>query len=333
MFENGIDGSFNAEFWDEFTAQYWGKKPVLFEGTEYCPLTESQLLILLYQYVLQLGTGQATAFSRARAYASGRSIDSEVAKLRDIDFSKVSNFGSMMREVETILGTDSFAFILSDIGHVDADIQRKIQSFIAPLVKREGLPSKLCELGLFGGSYTKTPFGIHRDIGNDNFTFGVVGEKRFLLWPPEYFENIDSTYPLIHEGIFIRCNEDDYQRFKRDAVSFVVRPGDVLYWPDWWHTADLDPGNDQVTLSLGLWKQLDLALYGADLVGQALREVLGEDVVFTGACDPSEKSTDFIKKLLEALAKIESDKAVEKLAQKMWEKRAYNMGFTVDLND
>lgn len=43
-----------------------------------------------------------------------------------------------------------------------------------------------------------------------------------------------------------------------------------------------------MTLSLGLWKQLDLALYGADLVGQALREVLGEDVVFTGACDSSE---------------------------------------------
>lgn len=73
---------------------------------------------------MQLDAGQATAFSRAgaRAYASGRSIDGEVAKLRDIDFSKILNFGSMMREVETILDADSFAFILSDIGHVDANI-------------------------------------------------------------------------------------------------------------------------------------------------------------------------------------------------------------------
>lgn len=322
---------FKEEFWDNFVEHYWDKQPGVFRDTGFIPLTELQLLGLIQRFVGQLKAGRKTA--GLRVFADDRAISNgERATLINLQLDHVRSFTDLVNTAEQALRAESFALILNDIGLIDASIQHSIAQFINPLLSRTGLPSRECEIGVFGGSYSKTPFGIHRDLGNDNFTFGIVGEKRFLLWPPGYFygDNINGT-GATNDGQNIYCDENAYQHFKQDAIALTVRPGDVMYWPDWWHTADVDPGQLQITLSLGLWKYNHLATFGSELVRNALAAKLREQVVFKGACSAEEELPEFVQTMLDALAQIQTEGSVEKLAKQWWQHRRNNYGFVTEL--
>ena len=323
---------FTNEFWDNFVNEYWDKKPTCFKNTGFVPVSEINALMLFHTLVTQMATGNGNV--PVRVYGNGNALSKEyVAPLMSMDLSQVSSFKDLIRKTHAALNLDNFGVIIDNVGKLDYAIQDRIAQFISPLVNRIGLPAKQTEIGIFGGSYKKTPFGIHRDIGNDNFTFGIVGEKRFLLWPPEYFDDMKAQrqgYILNRDGLNderIYCDEASYQRFKRDAISLTIKPGDVMYWPDWWHTADNEPGEIQLTLSLGLWRQVNLANFASDLMNRALQQKLNDNVIHRHYCENTENLPKVFDSLLSDVKALIENGEFEAMINHWWKDRFSRKGF------
>lgn len=324
---------FTNDFWDNFVSEYWDKKPTCFKNTGFVPVPEMNALMLFHALVTHMASGDDAV--PVRIYGNGNALSKDyAAPLLALDLSRISSFKDLIKRTHAALNVESFGVIVDNVGKLDPAIQERIAQFISPLVNRIGLPAKQTEIGLFGGSYKKTPFGIHRDIGNDNFTFGVVGEKKFLLWPPEYFNDAKAQregFILNRDGLNderIYCDEASYQRFKRDAICLTIKPGDVMYWPDWWHTADNEPGEIQLTLSLGLWRQVNLANFGSDLINRALTTTLKEKSIHRDYCANSNELPEVYSDLLNQLKDLVENGEIEAMMNHWWKDRFSRKGFS-----
>jgi hypothetical protein len=91
---------------------------------------------------------------------------------------------------------------------------------------------------LFIGSYSKTPFGVHRDP-ESIFHFPVVGRKTLRVWA--------GGYELKNPGI---NRAHDYSQFLSDSLKVEAGPGGLIYWasPDW----HIGERSDDFSVSLAL---------------------------------------------------------------------------------
>ncbi len=324
---------FSEELWDNFVSNTWGRCPAIYKKADYTPLTESDFKKVIQKYFSQAVQGKFS--NDIRIYANDRSISkSEHALLLNIDINSITDFKSFVLKAKSILNSNSFGVIINDVGNFEPSIQREVEKFLTPLVRRVGLPFRETEIGIFGGDYLRTPFGIHRDLGNDNFTFGIVGEKRFLFWPPEYFaSDIMGTKCGVSNKESIYCDIDVYERFKGDAISLTVCPGEILYWPDWWHTADMEFEMEHLTLSLGLWSEVNLATLCADFVRCALEERLKNRLIVKGFCHPDQELPNFLEELLALLKRLNDEDSVAETTKSWWKNRVANQGFATFLDD
>lgn len=115
------------------------------------------------------------------------------------------------------------------------------------------LTSNLLLIGMAGNV---TP--VHYDE-QENFFAQIYGQKRFMLFHPDQFENL-YPYPVYHphdrqSQVDLDCI--DYERFPNarnlSGYEGLVGPGDVLYIPMyWWHEVEsLADGGE--TISVNFW--------------------------------------------------------------------------------
>lgn len=320
------------EFFDSnFFEKYWDKFPVVFTDTGYQPLTESGALQLINLLMMQLATDKDTAGVRVFANES-QITKSQMQQLIEMEMHHVRDFAGLISQAQHTLNAQSFALVINDIGKIEPGIQRSIEDFVSVFVERVGIPARETEIGLFGGNYRKTPFGIHRDLGNDNITFGVVGEKDFLLWPPDYFSGkVVREYQFSNDGENIVCDQATYEMFRKDAIRMTVKPGDILYWPDWWHIADVATDKMQLTLSLGFWRNVDLADFASQQLKELLHSTLSHKGIYKGYYVADTRLPEKIEDLEQHIAQlIEQGKFRESL-QQWWSGRLQKKGFTFNV--
>ncbi|KAL4239511.1 Hypoxia-inducible factor 1-alpha inhibitor [Mactra antiquata] len=115
------------------------------------------------------------------------------------------------------------------------------------------LTSNLLLVGMEGNI---TP--VHYDE-QENFFAQIYGEKRFLLFHPDQYENL-YPYPVYHphdRQSQVELDSPDFDRFPNarnlQGYEGVVKPGDVLYIPMyWWHQVEsLQNGGE--TISVNFW--------------------------------------------------------------------------------
>src|SRR5262249_50433080 len=142
--------------------------------------------------------------------------------------------------------------------------------FLAPLLAAVGVPADKVETSIFAGLYRETPFGVHRDRGNDNLTFPIFGAKEYLIWPEEAeFASVLEPHRL------------PFAELAESAERFRLQPGRMLYWPDRYHVA-LPSDEVHATLSIGLWHSVSVSELVSSFVRTHLEESLGEGDEFRG---------------------------------------------------
>jgi hypothetical protein len=109
----------------------------------------------------------------------------------------------------------------------------------------------------------------HTHFDNDrNFFVQLLGEKRFVLWPPNMTRHLcpyPRLHPLWHKSRAAFEAPPDPQHglracsnySKASGLRLTVVPGDVLYIPPfWWHTVETIGGPSLSLSSLSRWPQL-----------------------------------------------------------------------------
>jgi hypothetical protein len=238
----------------------WQRRPGLLDAPA-PPLTSKRLLQILARLVV-LPVGP-----RVRIFADGRQISArEFATLRI----SATTFESFIESAMASLHTQDLAVIMDDVSEVDDGLFTWVSDFLAPLLATAGVPADRVETSIFAGVYRETPFGVHRDIGNDNLTFPILGSKEFLVWPEgTTFESVLDPHRI------------PFDELAQAAERFRLQPGQMLYWPDRYHVGLPSP-EVHATLSIGLWGSLSLADFLASLVRTCIQESLGEADEFRG---------------------------------------------------
>ncbi|MCF6442842.1 hypothetical protein L1077_25805 [Pseudoalteromonas luteoviolacea] len=313
--------------WDKFVELNWQKKPALFDLPDEPPMNEFDFL----QAVHHLVNGELEASPRIRLFADGRNIGpgEEDGLISFVGTADIRSFAELVDIATSKLDSDTFTMILNDGGKLLPEVKEKLKDFLSSLTERVGVAPSFTDIELFGGSYKNTPFGIHRDFGNDNFIFGAVGEKRYLLWPPEYFskelqENVDFQ---IKDNLII-ASDEALAKFKEDALAFTVTPGTFLYMPDWWHVADVQANPIQLTLHLGLYSQVDLPSLGSIFMSELLNrrsENTNIEVEYSGE---QKELPSFVSELVSDIKHIVSSGELEEHANNWWKTRRKNNGFS-----
>ncbi|VDL91586.1 unnamed protein product [Schistocephalus solidus] len=107
------------------------------------------------------------------------------------------------------------------------------------------------------GSHT----ACHYDTYGVNFVLQVLGQKRWILFPPSDTQFMYPTrIPLEESTVFSEVNfqQVDFINFplvlNTSPTVVVLQPGDVLFVPrHWWHFVESIEGDGSVTCAVNLW--------------------------------------------------------------------------------
>lgn len=316
-----MGSALDAAFWDRFVSEHYEKQPGVFRGVVEEPLcTPDDLMTGLRAVAQKLTSGvnmdSTLEQGMARLYIDGRRLGPteflkfipDVATLDDY-FGSVSN---------RLAEGEQFGVVLTGFHNLATALWPRVRRFCEPLVARVGIPAAEIESAVFFGDYGLTPFGIHKDIGNAVFTFTVIGRKRFLLWPPGYFD----AQPL---ALYL---QPDPAAYMKDALILEVGPGDMLYWPsNWYHTAYSEEREPNASFSVGFWHELRLADTLKDIVGEMVTRSLGEHATVVGSWDASDRLPAPLERAIEA---VEAEVRAGQLAARVrahWQARVAQGGF------
>lgn len=233
---------YRTEFnWRQFISRSWERSPALFEAPNwsgFCTLTELFEIFLASRGSQRLASDRfwvaRSADPKSRSDFSMVSLDLLGPQPSDIDlngfFSRMEGraFGINLHRLDKWRPE-----LLERVGE---PIERVSEEFGAGAVKR-------WDIDCFLGTYSVTPFGIHRDRASV-FSCCLLGERSYLTWPPDYpWEDGDLFVP----------DESRLQRNLKGAQQFQVSEGDLFYWPsNRWHVVRSN-GRPSVVIQLSAY--------------------------------------------------------------------------------
>jgi len=261
----------DVEFWDTFASDYWQRKPAVFPSAPSIMSAEDILAALKTAFERMLGRGPQAGPGPSmpspmpvRFFVEGRAVlPPEYAKF--VVETKTKTLQEYIDSVSRRLSGARFGVVLNQCHHLVPSTFPRALSFTRPLTRRIGIPAREVELGVFLGTYPMTPFGVHQDPAAV-LTIPVLGKKRFLLWPPDYF-------PANPAQLYL---EREPEAHFGHAIELEAKPGELMYWPAYWFHVAHDPNPaPHASLSFGIWSDADPASQLSD----ALRVYLGSQGV------------------------------------------------------
>jgi hypothetical protein len=231
-----------AELCAVLRERYWRRAPVVFRGHGLGePFGGGDDILAGLRAAQRLGDAP-------RLYADGRRIATAESHWCTASDGSIEQYvDRLAREhaaSEALIVTDGFERNSSRVWFRTAE-------FVSALYAAVGFPAGEAQVNVFAGTYTRTPFGFHKDVA-DSLSYAVAGRKRYLIWD---FDVVAGHLRLPdgarHENI---CFEHyDYRRLLASATVLDTRPGDLFYWPwDCFHIAEPDAAAFSVTITFGI---------------------------------------------------------------------------------
>lgn len=305
-----------GDFWSSFVADYWEKRPKVFQSVlQTSPLTEDDVIQSL-ESVKKLAAGQDV-----RLYAGNRLVLGREA-LRFA--TSASDLSTYVNSVSDSLSGDPCGIVVNNIHLYCPRLWSFFESLTADLASHVGIPGSMVHSAMLIGNYTTTPFGIHRDDAGV-LTFVVKGPKRMLVWPYNYFAN---RRDVIRIGDTVLAEPES---FADDALVLEAGPGDIMYWPSsYWHVAVETEKHVHATVSLGYWFMSSISGIVADAVREALNRDLREEAAYMGSWqNPTSTLPAELERAADALDRLIEAGEIRRRIEEYWTRRVEASGFTV----
>ncbi|MFJ1751885.1 JmjC domain-containing protein [Kitasatospora sp. NPDC088134] len=236
--------------WDEFTARYWDRRPVLIKAVAPAPFEAGEVFA-----ATALGTRPPGPYLMPpnAQFAVGRFQQSEPADWfpRPAD----GGFDGYRRRLEGELAAFSaerrYALVVHAFHAFHVGQWERQRAFFAPLWERTGLPVSGAITTLFHGNYEHTPVGVHRDRFA-TFLFALAGRKRMRFW-----RDCPWTEPV--------TTKLDYRPYLDASFTAEPEPGDLLYWPArYYHVGESVDGGAATSVNVGVPREAHRAVYDVD---------------------------------------------------------------------
>jgi 50S ribosomal protein L16 3-hydroxylase len=219
-----------AEFWHDFAASYYTRRPVETDNPPVgLAVTSSDLFELLLSATAERGAGPQGP--QLRFHVGQRQVIADIA-----DYLPVQADGSLdgyLARLEQQLGGESYLLVVEHAHVASRTVWQQAASFLAGLYEATGALPGSVDVEVFVGRYPHTVPGIHRERSGV-FVSMVQGEKDILVWPPD-----TTGLPL---------GSARYQHATAASRQLRCAPGRLVYWPAMhWHV-----GESQGTGTAGL---------------------------------------------------------------------------------
>jgi hypothetical protein len=274
------------DFLSTLFVEHWGKQPGVFKQALIGVATDQELLDSISSAAQEAarGDGEVSFYSFAK--------DREVRGEETLQFVPHSaSLQEYFTALHNALGGDNFGLMINGYEKVCPAAWKRLADVREYMVDHIGIPVGSVHCSLLLGNYSGTNFGIRRDPVTGVVSLGLMGRKRMLVWPEEYFQERSvkrmklGASPIATEMILAEPDA-----FVADAVELEFDAGDVAYWPEgWWHLAhQKEEGQVWVTLSIGVQVGVPLSATVATWVRTLLRKRFGEDDIYfpEGGLDP-----------------------------------------------
>ncbi|MFJ5924537.1 JmjC domain-containing protein [Kitasatospora sp. NPDC092948] len=236
--------------WDEFTAQYWDRRPVLIKAVRPAPFESREVFAATAAATRPPGPHLMPPTAQ---FAVGRFQQSEPADW----FPRAGDgaFDGYRRRLDAELAAFSaerrYALVVHAFHAFHAEQWERQRAFFDPLWERTGLPVSGPITTLFHGNYEHTPVGVHRDRFA-TFLFALEGHKRMRFW-----RECPWTEPV--------TTKLDYQDHLAASFTAEPEPGDLLYWPaSYYHVGESVDGRAATSVNVGVPREAHRAVYDVD---------------------------------------------------------------------
>jgi hypothetical protein len=223
----------DANFWNDFVEHHWEKKAFSLErALTKMPISADQLFkciaFCVTDFPRNVGVRLYVETTLQSLYA-GHPLH---PKMSDNSFEGYN--ARMKKELD---GKD-YCLVITNLESVNFDLWDWSREFLFGLYEKIGFNSLGNYYGVFIGSYSKTPFGVHRDP-ESIFHFPIVGRKTLRVWAGGY----ETENPGINRA-------HDYSKFLDGSIKVEAGPGGMIYWssPDW----HIGERSDDFSVSLAL---------------------------------------------------------------------------------
>ena len=209
-------------------------------------------------YLAECTIGQTVTVKSGKPYSGG-----QVPKESECCF-KEQDLGEFFRYLKTY--NDSSTFYYAGYTHfaVLNNTAPNFHSFDWSWAGLKDVGSSKSTLWA-GSAGSFTP--CHKDSYGCNLHAQLVGQKEWLLWPPEH-DLCPTRLPYEESSTF--CSVDVLKEmYAKSALRIVTTPGEVIFIPKhWWHlTRNLD-----TSVSINTW--IDLASDSFDRLQEAITRLL-----------------------------------------------------------
>ena len=226
----------SATFWQHFSEDIWGRKPLALRGFCAPPLSSEKLLQLV---VRCCDPTSAACGVRVQLFIDGKDQAGHLCG-EHVPREKDGSFEGFDRRMKGMLDGADYFFFIRYPEALDFPLWDWSRCFLARLYEHVGMDTLGAYQSIFFGDYRKTPFGVHCDH-EDIFQIPILGRKVLRCWHGDYA----AGHPRFVGAL-------DVEEFIADSFVLEGWPGDILYWPSQiWHVAE-SPGGLTASLSLGL---------------------------------------------------------------------------------
>ena len=155
---------------------------------------------------------------------------------------------SVSQWAESVFKDRSFGIVMNDCEKYDDRLNKKILSFLAPLLQQVGYPSVGIDFTYFIGNYGYTPLGFHIDpLGHSvlHLHLGPGRKYMYLVHDPEAVADFRKR-----KGDYSKKVDIAIEDYIDQATEYAIEPGDLFYMP----TGELHVGkSDELSIGLTVW--------------------------------------------------------------------------------
>lgn len=244
----------DSRFWKTFSQKNWRKEPVVIRQAFKTPIyrTSEAFNTLLLSRELRADARPAYQHDQSELrFFIDRNKQSYERATELLPQAKDVSLEQYVKICEKKFGNKDFGIVIGEYQHLDSALWNRGRHFLKGLYERVGMPAGRAHWVLFLSKYSRTPFGVHKDIA-DVFCFVISGKKRIRTWPfPEFFDLPGVGLVTPETGAIL--GSIDYRSRLDRSTLLEGEPGDILYWPStYWHLAEDENSDLAVTVNLGL---------------------------------------------------------------------------------
>lgn len=227
-FDLCLDGS--EASWNVFVESFWEQRPGVFRSPSNDVLTSPDELFSIVQAATN---GWDDNGERPfNIWIDGRGVSTD---RQYYPISTDSSFGAYRQRLSSYSSSGEFTYSQNDLQVFNPHLWRRTAEYVAPLLKKIGIPSDGVELDTFFGQYRETPFGIHTDHAS-TFMHVLTGKKRMVVWPADYFD--DKDVRIVGSPLRKGLEGGSVAEFIADGQILEGEAGEILYWPSgYWHVS------------------------------------------------------------------------------------------------